>query len=168
MPHTYSRWSYDQNIFSWSLSFWRLEKLLSSTFTVPFSNTWFFHKSIQLSGEWQNISEPPRSGKPNPFWREPMWGPKIVDQGRGSKRPARRRASWNCFSSLKRWKKEEACVNETCPRSGLSEARDWKSVRSRVGLLSLGRARMLGLDISPGINLAGNDSWVSRSEQFVF
>ena len=99
------------------------------TFTVPFSKMRPSQSSVQLSGEWHHMRRSPcMIDDSNPFSSgTAICAPNIIEPGSGESNPARARATCSCFSSLNKWKKEDACIANTRPRSGLSEVRLHKS-----------------------------------------
>ena len=94
----------------------------------------------------------------------PTCRPNITEPGSGESSPARARATCSCLASLKRWKKEDACIANTRPCSGFSEVRLPKSragpsgepvgdlwADAKGGTIS----RCFGSKASPGMNAIG-------------
>lgn len=108
---------------------------LASTFTLPFSKIWPSHRPFQDSGEWQNVCPPLvfTTSVLKPFTDLPPWDPKIMDPDSGDSKVASCFANNSCFSSLNKWKKDEAWMAETWPCSGVRDLRLPKPLGRGVG-----------------------------------
>jgi hypothetical protein len=133
------------------------------TSTTPFSKTMPSQSWAQLSGQWQNIGRSMPGDVIKPFSGLPTCKPNITEPGSGESSPARARATYSCLSSLKRWKKDDACIANTRPCNGLSEVRLHRS-RAEPSGESVGSwtdakggtvSRCFGSKASPGTNAIG-------------
>jgi hypothetical protein len=133
----------------------------TSTFTFPGSKIWPSQRLCQLSGEWQKLTLPIEFILV-PFTGRPPCDPNMTDPGSGDNKAANARAILNCFSSLNRWKNDDAWMAETYPRSGLSDDNVFKAGIAVFGvsLKGLTGSRINGSKTSPVINGTGNVSAV--------
>jgi hypothetical protein len=89
----------------------------------------------------------------------PPCEPKMIEPGRGSSNAAKRFPSSSCFSSSKRWKREEAWMAEMCPRSSVRVFTDVMVGGGPDGAGAVGE-RCASSNASPARNLAGYVSGV--------
>ena len=103
-----------------------------------------------------------------PFSWLPTCRQNITEPGSGESSPARAWARCSCFSSPKKWKREDACIAVTRPCNGLSEVRlrrsgTGSSSGGLVGVLADATgetiSRCFGSKTSPGTKAIG---YVSR------
>jgi len=83
----------------------------------------------------------------------------MMEPGRGSSSAARRLPSSNCFSSLKRWKREEAWMTEMQPRSSVRVFTD-ATGGGEPDSMGAVRERCASSNASPARNLTGKVSGV--------
>ena len=92
--------------------------------------------------------------------------PKTTEPFSSVRMVARRLANSSCFSSLKRWKKEEAWIADIRCWRGVSDVSELKAGVGLVGLLQSvvqlkgERDNTAGSKMSPAMNAAGNEAGV--------
>ena len=107
-----------------------LAALTSSVSTFTLSSplkTSSTHICVQVSGEWQNIAAPWYfASTPPPLSGIPTCWPNITDPFSGERREETIFASCSWRSSGKRWKKDDTCMADILPWTGISDDRVFK------------------------------------------